>query len=69
VPLARLHLTSWETQAEPSAEHFVRLHQVNENQAGEVAAILGYLRAVQRMHAVGVIVVHHARKNGGSTGG
>lgn len=48
---------------------FVRLHQVNENQAGEVAAILGYLRAVQRTHAVAVIVVHHARKNGGSTGG
>lgn len=48
---------------------FVRLHQVNENQAGEVAAILGYLRAVQRAHDVAVIVVHHARKNGGSIGG
>ena len=48
---------------------FVRLHHVNENQASEVAAILGYLRAVQRAHAVAVIVVHHARKNGGSTGG
>jgi hypothetical protein len=48
---------------------FVRLHQVNENQAGEVAAILGYLRAVQRAHDVAVIVVHHARKNGGSSGG
>src|SRR2546425_1754644 len=47
---------------------FVRLHQVNENQAGEVAAILGYLRALQRAHDVAVIVVHHARKNGGSTG-
>jgi hypothetical protein len=46
-----------------------RLHQVNENQAGEVAAILGYLRTVQRTHDVAVMIVHHARKNGGSTGG
>lgn len=48
---------------------FVRLHQVNENQAGEVAAILGYLRALQRTHDVAVTVVHHARKGGGLTGG
>jgi len=46
-----------------------RLHHVNENQAGEVAAILGYLRTLQRAHDVAVILVHHARKNGGSTGG
>src|SRR5205085_5278245 len=48
---------------------FVRLHQVNENQAGEVDAILGYLRALQRAYNVAVIVVHHDRKNGSSTGG
>jgi hypothetical protein len=48
---------------------FVRLHHVNENQAGEVAGILGYLRAVQRAHAVAVMIVHHARKHGGATGG
>lgn len=48
---------------------FVRLHHINENQAGEVAAILGYLRAVQRAHDLAIVVVHHARKNGGSTGG
>src|SRR5256886_10006825 len=48
---------------------FVRLHQVNENQAGEVAAILGYLRALQRAYNLAVLVVHHARKNGSSTGG
>ena len=46
-----------------------RLHHVNENAAGEVAAILGYLRTLQRTHDVAVIVVHHARKNGRSTGG
>lgn len=48
---------------------FVRLHRINENQAGDVAAVLGYLRELQRTHDVAVAVVHHARKNGGSTGG
>jgi len=48
---------------------FVRLHQANENQAGEVAPILGYLRALQRAHNLAVIVVHHSRKNGSATGG
>jgi acetolactate synthase regulatory subunit len=48
---------------------FVRLHQVNENQAGEVAAILGYLRALQRAYHLAVIVTHHSRKNGSATGG
>lgn len=48
---------------------FVRLHQVNENQAGEVAAILGYLRALQRAYHVAVIVTHHSRKNGSASGG
>ena len=45
---------------------FVRLHQVN---AGEVAAILGYLRALQRTYHVSVTVTHHSRKGGSATGG
>lgn len=48
---------------------FVRLHQVNENAAGEVAAILGYLRALQRTYDVALTVTHHARKGGSATGG
>lgn len=48
---------------------FVRLHRVNENQAGDVSALLGYLRELQRAHDLALVVVHHARKNGGSTGG
>jgi hypothetical protein len=48
---------------------FVRLHRVNENQAGDVSAVLGYLRELQRAHHLAVVVVHHARKNGGHTGG
>jgi len=43
---------------------FVRLHRIDENDAGEVSALLGYLRALQRQLDVAVLVVHHARKNG-----
>jgi hypothetical protein len=48
---------------------FVRLHRINENQAGDVAAVLGYLRELQRAHDLAVTVVHHARKNGPASGG
>jgi hypothetical protein len=34
-----------------------------------VAAILGYLRALQRAYHVALTVTHHARKNGSATGG
>jgi len=46
---------------------FVRLHQQNENDAGAVSAILGYLRELQRRHLTAILVVHHTRKNGSST--
>jgi hypothetical protein len=41
---------------------FVRLHCVDENVAGDVAPILGYLRTLQRTHHTAVALVHHARK-------
>jgi len=43
---------------------FVRLHRIDENDAGQVSALLGYLRELQRAHDLAVLVVHHARKNG-----
>ncbi len=43
---------------------FVRLHRIDENDAGQVSAVLGYLRELQRAHDVAVVVVHHARKGG-----
>jgi hypothetical protein len=43
---------------------FVRLHRIDENHAGDVSALLAYLRAIQRRHDVAILVVHHARKNG-----
>ena len=48
---------------------FVRLHRIDENDAGQVSAVLGYLRELQRAHDVAVVVVHHARKSGGSHAG
>ena len=43
---------------------FVRLHRIDENHAGDVSAILAYLRALQRQYDLALVVVHHARKNG-----
>lgn len=48
---------------------FVRLHRIDENDAGQVSALLGYLRELQREYDVAIMVVHHARKNGGSQPG
>jgi hypothetical protein len=42
---------------------FVRIHRIDENDAGQVSGVLAYLRQLQRQHHVAVVVVHHARKN------
>jgi hypothetical protein len=41
----------------------VRLHGIDENNAGEVAGLLAYFRALQRQLDLSVILVHHTRKN------
>jgi len=41
----------------------VRLHAIDENHAGEVAALLAYFRSLQRQLGLSVILVHHTRKN------
>jgi hypothetical protein len=43
----------------------VRLHGIDENHAGDVAELLGYLRLLQRQLALSVVLVHHTRKNAG----
>ena len=48
---------------------FVRLHRVDENQAGEVAPLLAYLRELERRFAASVLLVHHARKGGHARAG
>ena len=47
----------------------VRLHAIDENAAGEIAALLGYLRVLQRKTGVAIALVHHARKNVSASGG
>mgnify|MGYP001051262063 CR=1 FL=1 len=42
----------------------VRLHRINENDAGEVSELLDYLRTLQRRSRVAIALVHHTRKNG-----
>jgi len=41
----------------------VRLHGIDENNAGEVAGLLAYFRSLQRELDLSVILVHHTRKN------
>jgi hypothetical protein len=46
----------------------VRVHAIDENVAGQVAALLGYLRSLQRKTGAAIAVVHHVRKNASPTG-
>jgi len=45
---------------------FVRLTAIDENSSLEVSAVLASLRELQAALNVAILVVHHARKNGGS---
>jgi len=41
----------------------VRLHRLDENSAGEVSALLSFLRELQRAFDLALVLVHHTRKN------
>ena len=41
----------------------VRLHRIDENDAGEVAELLAYFRGLQREFDLSVVLVHHTRKS------
>ena len=41
----------------------IRLHRIDENDASQVAALLSYLRELQRRFQVAILLVHHARKD------
>src|SRR5207237_864493 len=45
----------------------VRLHQIDENGAGGMAELLGFLREIEREFQVAVALVHHARKTAART--
>ncbi len=40
----------------------VRLHAIDENAAGEIATLLGYLRLLQRKSGAAIALIHHSRK-------
>jgi hypothetical protein len=45
----------------------IRLHRVDENDASQIAALLSYLRGLQRQFQIAVLLVHHARKDSNSS--
>jgi len=45
----------------------IRLHRVDENDATQIAALLSYLRQLQRQFQLAVLLVHHARKDSHSS--
>jgi len=45
----------------------IRLHRVDENDASQIAALLSYLRQLQRQFQLAVMLVHHARKDSHSS--
>ncbi len=45
----------------------IRLHRVDENDATQIAALLSYLRQLQRQFHLAVLLVHHARKDSNSS--
>lgn len=45
----------------------IRLHRVDENDATQIAALLSYLRELQRQFHLAVMLVHHARKDSQSS--
>lgn len=47
---------------------FVRFHQIDENNAKQVAVLLGSLRSIQRELGTSILLVHHAKKNAKGTG-
>ena len=45
----------------------IRLHRLDENDATQIAALLSYLRDLQRQFQLAVLLVHHARKDSHSS--
>jgi hypothetical protein len=47
----------------------VRMHACDENSSRDVAALLGFLRSLQRHHKLAICLVHHTRKSPASSPG
>lgn len=46
----------------------VRIHAIDENVAGQVSMLLGYIRSLQRKTGAAIALVHHVRKNASPNG-
>lgn len=46
----------------------VRIHAIDENVAGQVSMLLGYIRSLQRKSGAAIALVHHVRKNASPNG-
>jgi len=46
----------------------VRIHAIDENVAGQVSILLGYIRSLQRKSGAAIALVHHVRKNASPNG-
>ena len=65
-PTDRLRLADTVAQLQPILlilDPLIRLHRVDENDATQIAALLSYLRELQRQFQLAVLLVHHARKD------
>lgn len=47
----------------------VRMHASDENSSRDVAALLGFLRSLQRLHKLAIVVIHHTRNSPAASSG
>lgn len=69
-PTDRLRLSQAVQELRPILlilDPLIRLHRVDENDATQIAALLSYLRELQRQFQLAVMLVHHARKDSHSS--
>jgi len=69
-PADRQRLSNTVQQFQPRLlilDPLIRLHRVDENDATQVAALLSFLRQLQRQFQLAVLLVHHARKDSNSS--
>ena len=69
-PADRQRLTNTVQQFQPRLlilDPLIRLHRVDENDATQIAALLSFLRQLQRQFQLAVLLVHHARKDSNSS--
>lgn len=69
-PADRLRLSNTVQTLQPILlilDPLIRLHRVDENDATQIAALLSFLRQLQRQFQMAVLLVHHARKDSNSS--